>query len=1417
MEVGEIRYKASGWVILIILIIISVFAWEESSEDQYKEPFSNLIRNGSFEEGKKYWNGKIIKDENQFKVITLEDIDEFGSNLDVSYIDQAIQVQYQPKKIEGSLLKSTVSFRLYGNDGRVRSVVTYVLNGGGDHWASVNKVVRDISYITIVKNDYKIGEVSDLIFQNILRDQNVGARKIGAKPLIKEDIKNIYIIFKTWFNGEGSILVSHHGWDQYRKVDEKNLSQLINIEKNRELKSKPAIYQVRYLPSDGDQYIQLKSISYQKVVYSQSISTKKNQKYLLLADTKVKAGTSPPKIQITNSESKVILLESETDIHLAQMGWVSLGGVFTADGDTVEVKLIVENKTILEENDYRYDQIRLNESLQDYDNIRLLKIPSHLTDDIPKFVKDNFDEEITDSIIHPRPLNYKALYTEDFSKKLKTEYGNLNVPIYDLYFNEKDFFSVGIEERRKNKMIAHMNINGRNYKIKIKTRGTGEWNYQSPVKSMGIDFIDPKFADGKKSIYLVRGRSHNFLVEDYAYYVANKLDLMTLSGGVVFVRINDKPYDLMSELAGWDSEILEGNKRPIGDLYDDEIKAEKIYYSDLGLTMYDFQNINKKLSPSKWRKYIKNINTNKADMTNILLLVQSMNFGLLDEYKNLINIKEVIQWNVHSILLSSNHQDHTHNNRPYFNNTYGGFEFIPWDIRAPKVLNMDNMNVNNPFSSLLLKDVNIFNERNRVIWNYVKEPENRRADMRYFENQIQKTENALNSIEHYGFFGETIATNALMKRDLIGFLNSIPDYYTKIQKLLEKNTSLTATVINGKDAVKIKISPKQGMFSSGVLKTIIFSRKNLISLYRDNGNGLFEPDEDQCLLNCSEGDKDRIVDLNDEIPSKVQYEIYKSEPPFAISSANFDNLMRSSLLSKENKEILTNGYEYDKREDAYLVKTFNNNILKEVLRKAKYISSYKGLTYFATGNFDGLKLADNIIIDAENITTGKNLYVEYITQSIINDDQEEPTFHLPTFKSIAKELQRKYPNNVDIKPYKYLHLISATEEQFQKTYSYLIKDGDERGVYRLPTGVHEIKKTIIVPRGITLTIEPGATLKFSSGKSLIAYGKIKAIGTKESPIIFTSLPFRSWGVVGLVREDSGGEFEHCVFENGGDAYINGVYFSGMLSAYHANASVISCKFQYAGKGGGDDALNFKNGLFTVENSYFYRNEGDAIDFDFVEKGSEIKGNYFEENENDSMDISGSNITITNNRVNKSGDKCISIGEESTGIIQDNILEQCNFGIAAKDSSEILIVNNNFIGNNVGVSAYNKKANFGGANVKVYNSLFQQNRQDFGIEVIGKEDDRYSDGAYKSSGVVYNSTYQLSEKATKEVIREPKRKSITKKQVTKKQIFKAYVKGDLSEIGYKLATLVNSIDEGAPKENPYKNLPIGIIKQAGIVE
>lgn len=256
-------------------------------------------------------------------------------------------------------------------------------------------------------------------------------------------------------------------------------------------------------------------------------------------------------------------------------------------------------------------------------------------------------------------------------------------------------------------------------------------------------------------------------------------------------------------------------------------------------------------------------------------------------------------------------------------------------------------------------------------------------------------------------------------------------------------------------------------------------------------------------------------------------------------------------------------------------------------------------------------------------------------------------------------------------------------------------------------GLKKVDEDFRVEKDEILVISPGTRIEFTEGTSLRSYGRIMAIGTVKSPILFTRAPHStSWGVLTLQGSEANGSiFENCIFEYGGEDEIDRVFYSGALSIYNTDATVKDCLFRF---NQGDDALNTKFSSTDVIQSTFINNKADAYDLDFSD--GLISKNIFEKNGNDGIDCGTAHPTIIDNRIFHCGDKGVSIGERSNPVVENNLIAYCKVGIAVKDQSCPKIKSNEFQFNEIAIKAYQKKKVFGGAHITIHESEFQNNER-----------------------------------------------------------------------------------------------------------
>ncbi len=321
-------------------------------------------------------------------------------------------------------------------------------------------------------------------------------------------------------------------------------------------------------------------------------------------------------------------------------------------------------------------------------------------------------------------------------------------------------------------------------------------------------------------------------------------------------------------------------------------------------------------------------------------------------------------------------------------------------------------------------------------------------------------------------------------------------------------------------------------------------------------------------------------------------------------------------------------------------------------------------------------------------------------------------FSLDEIKSVDFNIENHSKNEekisiqqsfVDLSKFKHFNKISQTKAEFLKENP--IFEALEENKITL-SGTHDINETIVIPNTVELTIQANTTLNMAVGVSFVSYGKVNAIGTPTQPItVQAQNPEKPFGTFALANEGAAGShFKNFHIEHGSETTINGIYFSGMFSAYHNDDILV--EDSYFGYSHSDDGLNFKYSNSKVINSIFEKNSADAIDFDFM--AGEVRGNTFLENGNDSVDTSGSTTFIHDNYIYKSGDKCMSFGENSKTIVINNILDGCFIGVECKDLTTSVMINNAIINNKTAFNSYQKKDFFGPAHCEFHNTVFAGN-------------------------------------------------------------------------------------------------------------
>jgi hypothetical protein len=256
-----------------------------------------------------------------------------------------------------------------------------------------------------------------------------------------------------------------------------------------------------------------------------------------------------------------------------------------------------------------------------------------------------------------------------------------------------------------------------------------------------------------------------------------------------------------------------------------------------------------------------------------------------------------------------------------------------------------------------------------------------------------------------------------------------------------------------------------------------------------------------------------------------------------------------------------------------------------------------------------------------------------------------------------------------------------------------------------------IAGTVIVPESVPLILQPGTDITMMPSASILSFGGLTAVGTANQRIqvhgdsaTSSGQARKAWGTVAVVRTEQEVVMEYIDFADGGQAQINGLFFSGGVAVYNSDLRMAHCSIVDMQS---EDGLNLKNGRVLIDDCLFARNASDSVDIDFG--SGEVRNSRFVDNINDGLDISGSELLISNNRFENNGDKGLSVGEESFPTITNSLFKSNQIGMAVKDLSHAKVAYSTFVNNVVALEVKRKKPFFGGGSVELVNCVFVGNQ------------------------------------------------------------------------------------------------------------
>lgn len=301
----------------------------------------------------------------------------------------------------------------------------------------------------------------------------------------------------------------------------------------------------------------------------------------------------------------------------------------------------------------------------------------------------------------------------------------------------------------------------------------------------------------------------------------------------------------------------------------------------------------------------------------------------------------------------------------------------------------------------------------------------------------------------------------------------------------------------------------------------------------------------------------------------------------------------------------------------------------------------------------------------------------------------------------------------------FLFIITSLTSQGQTAVSGSINSNT---VWPLSGSPYIVSGNLVVFSGVTLTVDPGVTVKFNSGASLEIRGTLSAIGTKVDSITFTSnslTPTKgSWGgikAIGTTNPLGVGNQITMVFVKGlyansfidldlayhGPYVFKHSYFAHNIKVNHdgglPSTTFDHCKFefntlgldycQFSNRVSNSEFINNTNGLYgiaIVDSCYFANNTGIALSPYGITRGCTVVNNNIGVN----CMFNAVNNTFINNNVsnNFNGVEILSYFNGSITFTNNFICNNSNYNIRLLTSNNADLSGNCWCTNNAGTIA-----------------------------------------------------------------------------------------------------------------------------------
>jgi len=279
-------------------------------------------------------------------------------------------------------------------------------------------------------------------------------------------------------------------------------------------------------------------------------------------------------------------------------------------------------------------------------------------------------------------------------------------------------------------------------------------------------------------------------------------------------------------------------------------------------------------------------------------------------------------------------------------------------------------------------------------------------------------------------------------------------------------------------------------------------------------------------------------------------------------------------------------------------------------------------------------------------------------------------------------------------------------------FEFIYEDKNTKSICIKP-GKWVLNENLIIPEGFKLICNEGTSLELRNSATILSYSPLFFSGSKDSPIIIDSTDSTGQGIA-VIKAKQESLLEYVNFNNLSNPMQQKWKLTGAVTFYESPAKIISCQFT---NNRSEDGLNMVRSNFFINSCAFSNIFSDAFDSDF--SNGTISNSSFSRCGNDAIDISGASVNVENIFIDTTGDKGLSVGENSDMSAENISVKNSKIGAASKDCSKLDVTNIKMSNCAFGFALYQKKSEFGPTSINAKKVIMENVKEAYLIEAHSK--------------------------------------------------------------------------------------------------